>query len=137
MLASLLVFVHLLADLVWIGSSLAVAVVLGADAADSRQRGALARRVHQRLAQPAFGVALLTGAGRLALAPDYYLVQTHFMHAKLVAALGVIGLHHALGARARKLESGALSTAGSAMGLGAGLLACAAVAVYLALQKPF
>jgi protoporphyrinogen IX oxidase len=58
------------------------------------------------------------------------------MHAKLPVALVVIALHHVIGARAKRLASGARTEAGPVGMLTAALLAAAAVAAFLGLARP-
>jgi uncharacterized membrane protein len=122
---------------VWIGSTLAVAAILQRGPAAPRERGALARTVQRSLAEPAFGVSFLAGSGRLLLNYEYYFLQTKFMPVKLTLALAVIGLHYALAARARHLESGERSDDGNAGRLGIALLVLVAGVVFLVLRKPF
>lgn len=136
-LPTLLVVLHVISDLVWIGSIAAVSVVLASPAGDARTRGALAHAVYRRLAAPAFGLAFLAGVARLALSPRAYLVDSHWMHGKLTLALVVIALHHVVGGRARALAAGTKSEAGQAGTLGRVLLVAAALAAFLAVAKPF
>lgn len=137
LLASLLIALHVVADLFWIGSIFAVALLLAKGPGDARQRGASARLIYRVIAAPAFGIAFLTGVGRLGMNATHYFKETHYMHGKLPLALGVIALHHILGARARKMESGEASDAGPALGLGLGLAAMAVGAAVLVVLKPF
>lgn len=134
---STLVFLHVSANVVWIGSILAVAIVLMSAAGDAPVRGKIAVEVYKKLATPAFVVSFLAGALRLALDPSYYFVQTKYMHGKLFLALVVIGLHHAIGGRAKKVAAGAASDAGYAGTLAVILVVAAAGAVFLAVTKPF
>jgi putative membrane protein len=136
-LAGLLVSLHVAANVVWIGSILAVGRVLTGTEGDAKVRGAMAVRIYKGLASPAFATSFVAGAARLALSPDYYFVRTHFMHAKLLFALIVIGLHHVLGARAKKAASGESPNTAGVPVLAAGILAGAVVAVFLAIMKPF
>lgn len=138
MLETLLVALHVLANLVWIGSIVSVGVLLSW--ADSSPNSAAlieaARRLYLRVATPAFVASFVFGLGRLLLSPGAYM-RLHWFHGKLAAALAVIALHHVLGARARKMSA---KTAGSdtprsmhsgkssAILTGA-LLACASLAV--------
>lgn len=133
----LLVVLHVVANLVWIGSISAVALILGGAHGDAKLRGAVGLDVYRKLAVPAFVIAFASGLTRLILDTRLYLVVTHYMHPKLTLALVVIALHHVIGARAKRMASGAKSEAGP-MPLLAGLLvACAAVAAFLVLVKPF
>ncbi len=134
-LAHLLVVLHVVADMVWVGSILSVAVLLSAKPSGD-EPGAAARLVYQKLANPAFMAAFGFGAARLVLDLRAYFVLTHFMHAKLLFALGVIALHHVIGARAKK-RAGAGSASASLAPLALALLGCAALTVYFAVLKPF
>jgi putative membrane protein len=135
--SGILVFVHVAANVVWIGSILAVAVVMASTAADPITRGKIAVDVYRKLAVPAFVVSFVAGTWRLAGSAHYYLVETHFMHPKLFLALAVIGLHHVIGGRARRLASGATAEAGRAAALATVLALCAGGAVLLAVTRPF
>lgn len=136
-LALLLVFLHVSANVVWIGSILAVAVILGSGEGSPKTRGALGVAVYRRLATPAFIVSFTAGAARLAMSTEYYFSATKFMHGKLFLALVVIGLHHAIGARAKKLSAGTTTEAGGVVGLAIGLLIAAIGAVFFVVLKPF
>lgn len=126
-----------MANLFWIGSIVAVGLTLSAPKPDLAVRGGLARLIYRRIAAPAFAVSFVTALLRLALSPSYYFVATHFMHAKLVLALGVIAIHHVLGARARRAERGEAGSVGGVAGLTAGLAVLSAGAAWLAIAKPF
>ena len=109
---AILVALHVTANVVWIGSILAVGRVLAATRR-RREGPRRARRAHlQALAVPAFIASFLAGAARLVAGRRVLLRETHFMHAKLLLALVVIGLHHVIGARAKKAAAG--SAAGRA-----------------------
>lgn len=133
-LESGLLWLHVASNLVWIGSIVAVGVALGATG-DAKTRGEIGVAIYKRLAVPAFVLAFVAGLGRLLLDPSYYLKQHHWMHPKLLAALGVIALHHVIGARAKKLASGAAQEAKGVGGLAAGLLALAVFAAFFAIFK--
>jgi putative membrane protein len=133
----MLVVLHVTANVVWIGSILAVAAVLGSSAADPVTRGKIAVHVYRRLAVPAFVTSFVAGTVRLAGSASYFLVETHFMHAKLFLALMVIGLHHAIGGRAKRLAGGSASDPGPVAVVAAVLLLCATGAVLLAVTRPF
>ena len=137
-LSNALVSLHVLADVVWVGALLAVAMVIGQSSTMSNpaEAGALARRVYLRLAAPAFVVSLGTGAARLGLAPAAY-AHLPWMHTKLTFALILIVLHHLIGARAKRLAHGDASGAQtSTVYLGAAAFGCAALAVFLAIVRP-
>jgi putative membrane protein len=59
------------------------------------------------------------------------------MHAKLPLALGVIALHHLLGARARRAERGETTALRPVPLMTALLAVLAAGSAWLALSKPF
>lgn len=134
-LGPILISLHVAANIVWIGAILAVGRTIRASGIDPKQGGALALGIYKGLAVPAFVVSFLAGALRLAQTPGYYFVATHFMHAKLLFALIVIGLHHAIGARAKKAASG--TTGSGSPALEVALFVAAACAVFLAVLKPF
>ena len=104
MLETLLVALHVIANLVWIGAIVSVGVLLSW--ADSSPNSAAlteaARRLYLRVATPAFGASFLFGLGRLLLSPGTYM-RLHWFHGKLAAALAVIALHHVLGARTKRM----------------------------------
>lgn len=134
---SLLLALHVVANLVWIGSILAVALVLSHGAGDAKVRGETALMLYRRLSTPGFVLAFLLGVVVLASNATYYLRTSHFMHAKLLLALGVIGLHHVIGARAKKLAAGTTQDIGPVLVLALVLLLLAAGAAILAVLKPF
>jgi protoporphyrinogen IX oxidase len=129
-----LLWLHVSGNLVWIGSILAVGVVLVGQG-DPNIRGEIALGIYRRLAVPAFVVSFLCGAIRLGMDPGYYLKQHHWMHAKLPLALGVIALHHVIGARARKMSQGTVQEAGPAGMLTAVLAVAAIGAAFFAIFK--
>ncbi len=131
-----LLALHVLANVVWIGALLAVSLLtaLAPRMADVAEVGSLARRVHTRLAIPAFLASLGAGVGRIVLAPSAY-AHLPWFHAKLTFALAIIVLHHVVGARARKVAGGN-ADAGRGVGtLGWLILLCAAGAVLLGVTK--
>ncbi len=127
---------HVLANLFWIGSIVAVSIVLAAKSGSDRERGTIARMVYQRVAAPAFTISFVAGFVRLLLDLKFYFVSTHFMHAKLLLALGVIAVHHILGAQARRAAAGERApTTGSRFTWA--LVVLAGGAAWFALAKPF
>jgi protoporphyrinogen IX oxidase len=100
-LGTLLVWLHLSGNIVWIGSILAVGAILTGSMGTQKLRGEIALRVYLRLAVPAFVVSFVCGASRMSMNTSYYLVEHHWMHPKLLAAVAAIGLHHVIGARAK------------------------------------
>ncbi|MBM4374895.1 MAG: hypothetical protein FJ095_07405 [Deltaproteobacteria bacterium] len=130
-----LIWLHLTANLFWIGAITAVAALVLATGTDPKVRGALAAGVYQKVAAPAFVVSFLAGAARLFSDTAYYFKATHFMHAKLLFAVIVIGLHHVIGARAKKLASGEVRDEGPTKALLGVLIASAALAAFTAIFK--
>jgi protoporphyrinogen IX oxidase len=131
----LLLWLHVVGNIVWVGSILAVGVIVAGPGGEPKVRGEIALRVYMRLAVPAFVLSFVCGTVRLASDPSYYLKQHHWMHAKLPLALGVIALHHVLGGRAKKLARGTVQDGGPAAIL-TGVLALAAVgAAFFAIFK--
>ena len=138
LLAIGLVALHVLANVVWIGALLAVALALvGAPSmAHPAEAGLLALRIHRTLAVPAFAVSFTAGALRIALAASIYL-HLPWMHAKLTFALVVIALHHVIGARAKRAATAPAEAAKGMGGLAVVTLIAAAGAVMLGVFKGF
>jgi putative membrane protein len=128
-------FLHIAGNLVWIGAAIAIGFLLVQKEGDPKVRGALARRVHLRLAMPAFAVSFLAALVRTGMDVKYYFVQHHWMHGKLPFALAVIALHHILGARARKMEAGSMQEAGPSGMLTIILAASAIIAAFFAVLR--
>jgi uncharacterized membrane protein len=122
---------HVCANVVWVGSLLAVVLIHGMVTEDTVVRGRIALRVYRWLAVPAFVGSTVFGLARLALDGRYYLVTTHFMHLKLLMVLVAIAAHHIVGARVRRAGSKPAPLAGVVFGL-----ACLG-AVLMAVVKPF
>ncbi len=149
-LALALVALQVTADLLWIGSISVVSwLVLIASDVPKTQGGALeqalkidtraaaaelSRTVYVRFATPAFGAAFLFGLGRLAMDPGAYM-HMHWFHAKLTAAVGVIALHHVIGARAKRLAAGSMQSRRTSAILFGALLACAALTCFFVVFK--
>jgi uncharacterized membrane protein len=131
-----LVAAHVLANVVWIGALLSECLLIGRARfmADGAEVGGLARRVHTRLAVPAFLASFGFGVARIAMAPQLYL-HLPWMHVKLAFAAGVIVLHHVVGARSRRVAGGALAEGSGGPFIGAVVFLCAAVAVLLGVAK--
>ncbi|MBM4360496.1 MAG: hypothetical protein FJ096_20505 [Deltaproteobacteria bacterium] len=125
-----LIWIHVTANLFWIGSITAVGALVLATNTDAKVRGALAASIYQRVAAPAFVVSFLAGSAKLFAHTVHYFKETHFMHAKLLFAVIVIGLHHVIGARAKKLATGEVADAGPTKALLAVLVASAALAAF-------
>lgn len=129
--------IHVIADLFWIGSICAVALLLAKGPGDARQRGGSARLIYQTIAVPSFVAAFLAGAILLGTNLLLYFKTTHYMHGKLPLTIGVIAIHHILGSRAKKMEAGEIQDAGSALQLGGALAVMAVLATGLVMLKPF
>lgn len=136
-ISAVLVAVHVLANVVWIGALLSVVLLLSraaSGAADAGVAGGLARTVHVRLAAPAFMTSFAAGVVVMLLAPRVY-ARLPWLHAKLAFALVVIVLHHVIGARARRVAAGDRAAA-NVTALGTVVFLCAAAAVFLGVVKP-
>ncbi len=134
---SALVIAHVTANLVWIGAILAVAYVLVAAPGSATDRGQLGVALYRKLAVPAFVISFTAGLTRLLMNVHLYLVQTKWMHAKLLFALVVIALHHVIGGRAKRMASGDKPDAGPTGTLAVVLLLSAAAAVFFVIRRPF
>ncbi|MBK8253197.1 MAG: hypothetical protein IPK82_11095 [Polyangiaceae bacterium] len=131
----LLVWLHVAGNLVWIGACVAMGFVLTAKEGDAKIRGALARRIHLKVAMPAFAVSFVAALIRTGMDIKGYFVQHHWMHGKLLFVLAVIALHHILGARARKMEAGSMQEAGPSGMLTLVLAGCAIVAAFFVVLR--
>jgi putative membrane protein len=130
-----LVWLHVSGNLLWIGSILAVAVVILGSSANPKIGGELALTVYRRLATPAFLLSFVCGATRLVMNWQLFLKLTHWMHAKLPLALAVIALHHVIGARARKMAQGTVQDPGPTGILAAVLAISAVLAAFFAVYR--
>jgi putative membrane protein len=135
-LLSALISLHVLANMVWIGSLLSAAVLLsGTSAAGAGTPPArLGRRIYLRLAMPAFAVSFLCGIGVLGMSLSSYL-HAPWMHAKLTLAAAIIAIHHVIGARARRAGEGRTEAARGATGLAIAVFVCSAGVVWLAVTR--
>ncbi|MEZ4302840.1 MAG: hypothetical protein R3B70_48400 [Polyangiaceae bacterium] len=131
----LLVWLHVAGNLVWIGAAVSMGVILAWKEGEPKVRGALARRIHLRLAMPAFGVSFVAALLRTGMDLKGYFVQHHWMHGKLPFAIAVIAIHHILGARARKMEAGSMQEAGPSGMLTTILLVCAILASFFVVLR--
>jgi putative membrane protein len=131
-----LVALHILANVVWIGALMAIAILTARARlmTGTAQVGALARRLYLMLATPAFVVSFGAGLARLLMAAKVY-AHLPWMHAKLSFALGVIALHHIVGAKAKRVAAGDANAGRGAALLGFVAFVCAAGAVLLAVAK--
>jgi uncharacterized membrane protein len=127
---------HVLANVVWIGALLSETLLLGRAIwlPDPAEAGIFARRVHTRLAIPAFLASVATGLARLVPARHAY-AGMPWMFAKLGFALAVIVLHHMIGARSRRVAGGSVRAAHGAWALGWLTFLCAGGAVLFAIAK--
>lgn len=130
-----LIWLHVVGNIVWIGAILAVGVAILTPVGEPKTRGALATGIYQRLAVPGFVVSFVCGALRLGLNTHYYLVEHHWMHGKLLFGLTVIGLHHVIGGRAKKLARGTVQDSGPTAILTIVLAVSAAAAAFFAIAK--
>ncbi len=146
-LSLIVIALHVVAVVAWIGGDLAMAVVATASTGDEKLRGALARKLYRVLASPGFGLAFLLGLWRLlsgwgAATVDANGIvvggyaKAHWMHVKLLLALIVIGVHHVMGARAKKMERDG-APAGPMGVLGIVVAVCALGAVAMVVLRPF
>ncbi len=132
----MLVAIHVLANVVWIGALLSVTLIVAraSTTKDPAEAAGLGRYVHVHLAVPAFLASFGAGLLRILLAPAAYAHMPWF-HAKLTFALVVIALHHVIGARAKRAAAGTPGAARGVTTLGAFAFAAAAAAVFLGVPK--
>ena len=125
MLENTLVAIHVMANLVWIGTIASVGwLTMAAAKADNADAAKLAHNLYLRAAVPAFLASFAFGVSRLLLAPKYYMTS-HWFHGKLTAVLVVIALHHVIGSKAKKVAAGSMQ-AGRTGGILVGALLAAA-----------
>jgi putative membrane protein len=135
MLASLLVVIHVMANLIWIGTIASVGwLTAAASKENNASAAALARNLYLRAALPAFLASFAFGVSRLLLDPAYYM-HLHWFHAKLTAVLVVIALHHVIGAKAKKAAAGSMQGGPNGGILVGALLAAAFLSVACVLLK--
>lgn len=130
-----LVWLHIVGNIIWIGSILAVAATTTGLSGDAKVRGELGLRIYRRLSVPAFVVSFLAGTIRLLMDTKYYLVEHHWMHGKLLFALIVIGIHHVIGGRAKKLAQGSVQDAGPTATMAIVLLVSAVIAAFFVIFR--
>ena len=131
---------HLFFDMLWVGSTLAMAVLLlgpNKTAEAGRAKGDAALLIYQKIANPSFTGAFLLGCMLLYQRPAYYFMQTKFMHGKLLFAVLVITLTHILGAKAKKQSESGMEKRAPVRILLALLLVGALLTSYFGLVKPF
>jgi protoporphyrinogen IX oxidase len=131
----ILVAIHVLANMVWIGSLSAASALLAVrDSTSDRAKDAF--WTYRHLAVPAFLLSLLFGGLMLILDPTKSILRVPSMHAKLTLAFGVIAVHHWIGSTARRMASGRKSTGGSIWAFVL-LLVFAGGATILGVVRPF
>lgn len=128
-------WLHIVGNLVWIGSILGVAAVITGQTGEPRVRGELGLRIYQRLSVPAFILSFVAGSVRLATDLHYFLVEHHWMHPKLLFAVAVIGIHHVIGGRAKKLARGTVQDAGPTATMAIVLLVSAILAAFFVIFR--
>jgi putative membrane protein len=137
MLESLLITIHVVANLIWIGSIVSVGLLLSIGTPENRAGNAVAAKtIYSAIATPAFALSFLFGIARLSLSVSTYM-HLHWFHAKLTFALAVIALHHVIGAKAKRAAaassnndaSRSMHSGKSSAILTSALIACASLAV--------
>jgi protoporphyrinogen IX oxidase len=136
---TLLVALHVMSNLVWIGTIatvgwLTAAAASQADPVRGKLVAELALSLYRRGAVPAFIASFAFGALRLAVDPAAYM-QLHWFHGKLTFALAVIGLHHVIGAKAKRAAAGSMQSGKASAILVGALLACAFGSVVFVIFK--
>lgn len=135
MLENTLVAIHVMANLVWIGTIASVGwLTSAASKAGNADAGKLALNLYLRAAVPAFLASFAFGVSRLLLAPKYYMTS-HWFHGKLTAVIIVIALHHVIGAKAKKVAAGSMQAGRSGGILVGALLAAAFLSVACVVLK--
>ncbi len=129
-----LIWLHLSANILWIGSILSVAMLLVLPKPDAKTRGELAKTLYMRIAAPAFVLSFVGGMVRFMMDIGNY-GKMPWMHIKLTLALVVIGLHHVIGGRAKKMANGDATDAGPTKVLSLVTVALVLGIVFLALFK--
>lgn len=125
---------HLVGAVLWLGTSIGVALVAAAASGDQRAPvAALARRVAMRVATPGLVLAFAGGLTMLALSWDAY-ARAGWMHGKLLLVVIAAGLHGAISGKLRKLGSGA--EVGGLAGLAYAYLALLVLVIVAVLVGP-
>jgi protoporphyrinogen IX oxidase len=135
----LLVALHVMSNLVWIGTITSVGWLTAAaagqtDPARRKLVAELAYALYKRGAVPAFLASFTLGVLRLLVDPAAYM-RLHWFHGKLTFALAVIALHHVIGAKARKAAAGSMQSGKSSAILVGALLVCAFGSVVFVIFK--
>ena len=136
---TLLVALHVMANLIWIGSIASVGWLTATaarqeDATRCRGIAELAYSLYRRVAVPAFASSFVFGGLRLARDAGAYM-GLHWFHGKLTFALGVIALHHVIGGKARRAAAGSMQAGKSSAILVGALLVCAFGSVVFVIFK--
>jgi protoporphyrinogen IX oxidase len=135
MFPTLLVTIHVFANILWIGSIVSAGLLLArASATENKELAGAAAFLYRCVATPAFIVSFLAGVSRVGLDAATYM-HAHWFHGKLTLALIVIALHHVLGARAKKAANGSMQAAKSGAILSVALLCASLLTVVFALFK--
>jgi putative membrane protein len=146
-LSLVVIALHVVAVVAWIGGDLAMAVVATSSDGDEKLRGTLARKLYQRIAAPGFTVAFALGLYRLLTGWRAATVDANgivaggygkapWMHIKLTLALVIIAVHHIMGARAKKMMKDGAKPGPMGV-LGAIVAACALGAIVMVIVRPF
>jgi putative membrane protein len=135
----LLIALHVMSNLVWIGTItsvgwLTVAAAGQADPARAKLVAELAVALYKRGAVPAFLASFTFGVLRLLVDPAAYM-RLHWFHGKLTFALAVIALHHVIGAKAKRAAGGSMQSGKTSAILVGALLACAFGSVVFVIFK--
>jgi protoporphyrinogen IX oxidase len=129
---------HVLAVVVWVGSSVLAGVLAARATVEAEPtRGAvlaLVRTTFSKVSTPALLLAWVAGLAMFVLSFDAYR-HAVWLHVKITVALVLSGLHGALLARMRP-ERAAKATPNTFGALTAGVVGCAVVAVALVLLRP-
>jgi putative membrane protein len=134
-----LVAIHVIFNLVWIGSITAVGWLVhraskAKDAQAAEASGVLALDLYRNVAVWGFLGSFIAAVAVIGTNAQTYM-HAHWLHGKITVALGVIALHHVIGARAKKVAGGSMQ-AGAAGGiLVLVLLAFALLSVIFAVFK--
>jgi uncharacterized membrane protein len=132
-LNTILVTLHVLSTLIWVGAGAAIGWLLRGQA-DEKLAAKLARDVFSKVANPAFLVAFLAGFAAFFVNLASYR-QSHWLHAKVTFGFIAMGVFHMLGAHARRVADGSRPAGNRANVLLPLMLVLAGVAVLLAVGK--
>jgi len=132
-LYSVLTWLHVVGNVFWIGAIVGVGVLLTSGLGDAKGRGELAHRLYMRIAVPGFVISFVMGMARLLADTTYF--KFPWIHAKLLFGFIIIGLHHVVGAKAKKMARGDASDPGKAGVLAAAIAVLAVAVVFFAVVK--